>query len=160
MNPTASNKLFNILRWPHEVPGIIAFNTLRGCAHDSDPYSEVNVCDHTADQLCHVEACRNALCAALGISPDRLVMPRQTHSCNVAVVDDALMALPHSERMARLQAVDALVTRLWRIGRGTCWLAWHGGENCRSHGGGDGATGCRPLAYRGGDGRKHLPRLL
>ena len=96
MNPTASNKLFNILQWPHEVPGIIAFNTLRGCTHDGDPYSEVNVCDYTADQLCHVEACRNALCAALGISPDRLVMPRQTHTCNVAVVDDALMALPHS----------------------------------------------------------------
>lgn len=112
MNPTASNKLFNILQWSHEVPGIIALNTLRGCAHDGDPYSEVNMCDYTADQLCHVEACRNALCAALGISPDRLVMPRQTHTCNVAVVDDALMALPHSERMARLQAVDALVTRL------------------------------------------------
>lgn len=112
MNPTASNKLFNILQWPHEMPGIIAFNTLRGCAHDDDPYSEVNLCDYTADDLAHVEACRNALCAALGISPDRLVMPRQTHTCNVAVVDDALMALPHSERMARLQAVDALVTRL------------------------------------------------
>ena len=112
MNPTASNKLFNILQWPHEMPGIIALNTLRGCAHDDDPYSEVNLCDYTADDLAHVEACRNALCAALGISPDRLVMPRQTHTCNVAVVDDALMALPHSERMERLQAVDALVTRL------------------------------------------------
>lgn len=111
MNPTASNKLFNILQWPHEMPGIIALNTLRGCAHD-DPYSKVNLCDYTADDLAHVEACRNALCAALGISPDRLVMPRQTHTCNVAVVDDALMALPHSERMERLQAVDALVTRL------------------------------------------------
>ena len=62
MNPTASNKLFNILQWPHEMPGIIALNTLRGCAHDDDPYSEVNLCDYTADQLCHVEACRNALC--------------------------------------------------------------------------------------------------
>ena len=94
------------------MPGIIALNTLRGCAHDDDPYSKVNLCDYTADDLAHVEACRNALCAALGISPDRLVMPRQTHTCNVAVVDDALMALPHSERMERLQAVDALVTRL------------------------------------------------
>ena len=112
MNPTASNKLFNILQWPHEVPGIIALNTLRGCAHDDDPYSEVNLCDYTADDLIHVEACRNALCAALSISRDRLVMPRQTHTCNVAVVDDALMALPHSERLERLQAVDALVTRL------------------------------------------------
>ena len=43
MNPTASNKLFNILQWPHEMPGIIALNTLRGCAHDDDPYSKVRV---------------------------------------------------------------------------------------------------------------------
>ena len=29
------------------MPGIIALNTLRGCAHDDDPYSKVNLCDYT-----------------------------------------------------------------------------------------------------------------
>ena len=66
----------------------------------------------------------------------------------------------HWGEHCRLREYFACRCRGWRFGRGTRWLAWHGGQNCRSHGGGDGTIGCRPLSHRGGDGRKHLPRLL
>ncbi len=108
--------LFNVLQWPGDAENVMAFNTLRGCVTDTDPYSELNLCDYTGDAPAHVEAGRKALCAALGITADRLVMPRQTHTCHVAVVDEALMALPPQQRATHLQQVDALVTRL----RGVC----------------------------------------
>ena len=51
------------------------------------------------------------LCHALGIAASHLVMPRQTHTTRVAVVDEALMVAGEAERAVRLQDVDALVTR-------------------------------------------------
>lgn len=112
MKSIEHHHLFRLLGWPQLAAGITAFNTLRGNAIEDDPYSDVNLCDYTNDAPEHIESGRKALCAALGIDCDRLVMPRQTHTCNVAAVDEALMALPHSERMTQLQNIDALVTRL------------------------------------------------
>ncbi|MDO4510626.1 MAG: polyphenol oxidase family protein [Bacteroidales bacterium] len=116
MNILSQHSAIQLLQWRGDVNGAIAFNTLRQGATDGDPYSSLNLCDYTGDSPAHVEEGRRAVCAALGIAPDRLVMPRQTHTCCVAVVDEALMALPHPDRMARLQDVDALVTSL----RGVC----------------------------------------
>ena len=102
----------NALQWPRPVEGVEAFNTLRGDAYDEDPYSSINLCNYTGDELEHVAMCRQMLCDALGIEPRRLVMPRQTHTTRVAVVDEALMASDDAHRTVRLQDVDALVTRL------------------------------------------------
>ncbi len=93
--------------------GIDAFNVLRGEMHNStQPYGEINLCDYTGDDLAHVVKSRLALCNRLHITLDKLIMPRQTHSVNVAVVDDQLMALPYDQMTNRLQNVDALVTPL------------------------------------------------
>ncbi len=110
------HSLFRLLEWPRGAGNVVAFNTLRGMPSATDPYSELNLCHYTGDAPAHVRAGREALCVALHIDADHLVMPRQTHTCNVAVVDEALMALSAEQRMARLQDVDALVTRL----KGVC----------------------------------------
>ncbi len=84
--------------------GIIALNTTRGAARSDNPYSDFNICHYTDDTADHVEQCRQRLCDALGITIDRLIVPRQTHSTNVAT----LTSLPDEE----LADTDAIVTTM------------------------------------------------
>lgn len=87
--------------------GATAFSTLRGAdACSGDAYSGFNACHYTGDDATHVAACREELAAELGVSVDRLVIPRQTHSAKVAVVKE----MPVSVDV--LEGVDALVTRM------------------------------------------------
>ncbi|MDE7411992.1 MAG: peptidoglycan editing factor PgeF [Paramuribaculum sp.] len=82
---------------------VTAFSTLRGECDESDPYGGFSVCDYTGDAAVHVAECRAALCRDLGVTPDRLILPRQTHSARVAVIRD----MPD---IPSLDGVDALVT--------------------------------------------------
>lgn len=60
--------------------GITAFSTLRGCGDKDAPYEGFNACSYTGDDATHVAGCRSELSVPY-------VMPRQTHSLNVALVD-------------------------------------------------------------------------
>lgn len=82
--------------------GALAFSTLRGNRDGDDVYAAFNVCHYTGDDAEHVARCRGELAAVAGVDADRLVIPRQTHSVNVAVVGDV---------MPDVENVDALVTR-------------------------------------------------
>ncbi len=88
------------------TPNIITFQSQRGKTVDNDPYSSFNVCPYTGDTSQHVEACRNQLCNYLNISPTQLIVPRQTHSCNVKIID----SLPVND--SDIYNIDALVTAL------------------------------------------------
>lgn len=90
-------------------PGVAAFSTLRGGTRPGDPYDGLNCCHYTGDEPAHVAASREALAGRLGISPVRLIIPRQTHSVNVAVITDL-------NEMPSLEVVDALVTPLAGVG--------------------------------------------
>lgn len=82
--------------------GITAFSTTRGhSASDENPYSGFNVCHYVGDSVEHVAMCRCYLSKSIGITPDKIIIPRQTHSANIAVITD-----PHIE----LNDIDALVT--------------------------------------------------
>lgn len=86
------------------LPGLTAFATERGPATDDDPYSAFNACDYTGDDPGHVSRCRREAALALGLSgPERLLLPRQTHTVNAAVVDASTDPLT-------LTDIDALVT--------------------------------------------------
>ncbi|MGM9804359.1 MAG: peptidoglycan editing factor PgeF [Muribaculaceae bacterium] len=100
------------LHFNSTLTNIEAYTTLRGEVHASDAYSQVNLCHYTGDRLEHVEACRRALCVKLGIEPPQLVMPRQTHSVNVATLNSSFFALTAAEQEAQLNNIDALVTTL------------------------------------------------
>lgn len=116
------------LDWPKPAPNVLAFNTKRGTStlpplgeieggHETEgnptnTYSAFNVCDYTGDTAEHVMQCRTALCQSLHIPLHHLVMPRQTHTSNVAQVTAEMLALPYPERMQQLHDVDALVTAL------------------------------------------------
>lgn len=57
-----------------------------------------------------VRANQEALCQFLSISTDRLIIPYQTHSCNLLTIDDAFMHLTVDARHAMLQEIDAVMT--------------------------------------------------
>lgn len=89
------------------LPGVTAMSTQRGDnTIETDGYSGFNACDYTGDDVAHVESCRKKLCDTMNIKRCALIIPRQTHSLNVAVIDKT----PFDS--ARLYNVDALVTAL------------------------------------------------
>lgn len=85
--------------------GIIAFSTLRGEGIDAEsPYDGFSICDYTGDDGKKVTHCRQSLCDFLGIPLENLIISRQTHSDNIAVID----SIPQSN----ITGVDSLITRL------------------------------------------------
>lgn len=92
-----------------------AFSTLRGRAQGGKPYSQVNLCDYVGDDALRVLDARITLSMQLGVELDDLIMPRQTHSCRVAVIDERFRTLDIDKQEAALEGIDALVTRLQGI---------------------------------------------
>ncbi|MBR6339798.1 MAG: peptidoglycan editing factor PgeF [Alloprevotella sp.] len=85
-------------------PDVCAFSTERGRVADaSAPYDGFNVTHYCGDAPEHVAACRQALCADLGIGRDGLVLPRQTHGTRVVRVSRQTMP-------SELEGVDAVTT--------------------------------------------------
>lgn len=85
------------------LPGIHAFSTLRGCDDPSDPYDGFNTCHYSGDDPVDVMYCRGRLSEFTGIPPERIFIPRQTHSARVVTVDN------NTDRSV-LEGVDALVS--------------------------------------------------
>jgi hypothetical protein len=105
----------DFLSFPKPVEGVEAFSTTRGEVDGRNPYSGVNLCDYVADDALRVLDARLTLAMQLGVDLDDLVMPRQTHSCRVAVIDERFRALDIDQQEAALEGVDALVTKLQGI---------------------------------------------
>ena len=70
------------------LPAIRAFSTQRDCTDPYAPYCGFSTCHYTADNSENVAACRATLARELGIDSCRLIIPRQTHSANVRVIDE------------------------------------------------------------------------
>ena len=101
------------------APEVRAFSTPRAALSPTfetdDPYAGFNLTDYCGDSPAHVAECREALCAALDINDKQLLLPHQTHTNRVALVDEALMETERSERNRHLRDIDALVTALPRV---------------------------------------------
>lgn len=101
------------------IGNIRAYTTLRGLSGDvADNFSCFNVCDYTGDTPEHVNMCRQELCRLLSIETSHLIMPRQTHTANVAVVDKDMVDADAETRRSMLQDIDALVTALPEVAIG------------------------------------------
>lgn len=86
------------------LPGATAFSTLRGCRDAGVPYDGFNACHYTGDDPEHIARCREAAAVKLGLSEaGLLLLPRQTHTPEVAVVDRHSVGDP-------LMDIDGLVT--------------------------------------------------
>lgn len=102
MNPNNKIEYINLF----SIPGITAFSTCRGCIIEGDNYSGFNACHYTGDDINHVYDCRAVLCEVLDINQSDLIIPRQTHSLNVAVINETPVNVDYIEN------VDAIVTTL------------------------------------------------
>lgn len=85
------------------LPGCVAFSTLRGECDPADPYSSLNACFYVGDDPRHVARSQELVAAKAGVAFHRLIIPRQTHSANVVVVA--------GDCVPDLEGVDGMVTR-------------------------------------------------
>ena len=100
------------LEFEQPVSGVKAFSTTRGEVDGRNAYSGVNLCDYVGDDALRVLDARLTLAMHLGVDLDDLIMPRQTHSTRVAVIDERFRSLDIDKQEAALEGVDALVTTL------------------------------------------------
>lgn len=70
------------------------------------PYDGFNTCHYTGASPEAIASCRRELASNLGVATEALIIPRQTHSACVRIID-ALPADP-----ASLEGVDGLITTL------------------------------------------------
>ncbi len=86
-------------------PTLIAFSTERHATAIDAPYEGFNITSYTGDDIHHVTTCRETLCQQLGITPDRLFLPRQVHGTRIVEVTPTTQA-------SDLEGIDALITSL------------------------------------------------
>lgn len=93
--------------------GVCAFSTRRYACGETDggAYSSFNITHYCGDAPEHVAECRKALCEHFGIEDGCLVLPRQTHTDNVFVLDRKYFEVFPEMRSRLLEAQDAVVTR-------------------------------------------------
>ena len=90
-----------LLRYPFPEDEVTAFSTLRNGGVSTGVYESLNVSPTSGDQPENIRENRRRLADALGISPDRFVIPHQNHGTEVRFVSEPV----------ELEGVDALVTR-------------------------------------------------
>lgn len=89
---------------------VTAFSTTRHGGCGSGAYGSFNCTPYTGDELSVVLANQEQLCKLVGITTEQLIVPYQTHSCNVLIIDKAFMQLSSDARHAMLQEKDAVIT--------------------------------------------------
>ena len=87
-----------------------AFSTKRG--EGSGNYGGFNITHYCGDSAGHIAECRRELCSLLGIEDSRLILPRQTHSCNIHCIDKDFFAFTPEEQTLALEEVDAVITNI------------------------------------------------
>lgn len=96
-------------------PGVTAFSTTRhgGASHGS--YAAFNINEFCGDAPECVIQNRQALAAAIGVEPDRIIVPHQTHGVVVRRIDEDFLRLSASMRRAALDGVDAVMTDVGEV---------------------------------------------
>ena len=89
---------------------VTAFSTTRRGGVSEGAYASFNVNANCGDLPEHIATNRLQLCKHLGIAPDHLIIPHQTHQTNVRVVDEGFFHLSEEQRQASLEGIDAVLT--------------------------------------------------
>lgn len=103
------NRLFRFSKLS-QFEGITHFVTTRIGGESEGAYSSFNLSEYTGDDAARVIANRLFLCAEIGITSTNLCIPYQTHSDQIAVLDELFLEKSTAERSKILHNVDALVT--------------------------------------------------
>ncbi len=101
--------------YPISDTTVTAFSTTRHGGCGDGTYASFNCTPYTGDEPAVVRANQDQLCQWLGIPPERLVLPYQTHSSHVLTIDEAFMHLTADAKHALLQGKDALISNVRNI---------------------------------------------
>lgn len=94
-------------------PDIFCFSTTRHGGYGKGNYASFNCTHYCGDEPADVLRNRQLLHSLLP-RHEQLIIPRQTHSTNVRLIDRSFIAMSREEQDAALEGVDALVTSLPR----------------------------------------------
>lgn len=101
-----------LLTYPMTDTSCIAFSTTRHGGYGSDTYGTFNCTPYTDDLPSVVRANQSLLCQLLDISERKLIIPYQTHSCNILTIDHDFIQLTNESRHTILQGKDAVITNI------------------------------------------------
>ena len=92
--------------------GVRAFSTTREGGVGVGAYAGFNVTHYCGDDAEAVAQARCTLCSELGIAVERLILPHQTHGCDVLCIGAPFLLLSKDEQTEILYAKDAVVTNV------------------------------------------------
>lgn len=75
-------------------------------------YASFNMSPFSGDDPLNYSKNMLTLCGQLGISPDKLIIPYQTHGTEILEIDSSYLQLSDKEKTQSLYGIDALITRL------------------------------------------------
>ncbi len=102
----------HVYYYPMPDSRVTAFSTTRHGGCGSGAYATLNCTPYTGDEAEVVRANQEELCRLLGVAADRLVIPYQTHSCNLLTIDSSFVDLTAEAQQAQLQDKDAVITNI------------------------------------------------
>lgn len=100
------------IRYYDMAPGICAFSTTRHGGASKGNYASFNVHPFQHDDPQALESNRKSLLSELGIQANHLLMPRQVHGNQLAIIDESYFERTAEEQVRLIDGVDALVTNL------------------------------------------------
>lgn len=96
-------------------PSVIAFNTTRYGGTSRGAYGEFNINRYCGDEEECIENNIELLSHTLNIKAENIIMPHQTHGCEVRQIGKEFLTLPATIKEKILEGVDALTTNIKSI---------------------------------------------
>ncbi|NDV46227.1 peptidoglycan editing factor PgeF [Paludibacter sp. 221] len=91
-------------------PELIHLSTTRAGGASTGDYRSFNLSPYTGDNPAHYTENKNILCERAGISPERLIIPFQTHGNEIREINESFFQMDESAKTDYLYGVDALFT--------------------------------------------------
>ena len=99
-----------LLHYYDIAPGVRAFSTTRHGGFSQGNHGGFNINKHCGDTAEAIAKNRRLLADELSVSPDRIVMPHQTHGVETRQIAGEFLALPEGVRKMVLEGVDGVMT--------------------------------------------------
>ena len=91
---------------------IFHFVTTRHGGVSKGNYATFNLGEYAGDDPENVRTNRQILSDAIGIDPERLLVPHQIHGTTIRIIEDSFFRLPVQAQKQYIDGTDALVTTL------------------------------------------------
>ncbi|MGN1353958.1 MAG: peptidoglycan editing factor PgeF [Alloprevotella sp.] len=107
-NPTDSKPL--LLNYCFDTT-VKAFSTMCTVGAGTGQYAGFNITHYCGDSPESVASNRQALCQLLGVTGERLILPRQTHGTALRLIDKDFLAQDANSRTLLLDGIDGVLTQ-------------------------------------------------